>query len=129
MEVKVRTHWHVFFRPFTFALSLTLFAAMQIACGTGGGASSTKSSGDTSGNSSSVHSVTLNWSDPGASASNVYRSSVPGGPYGLLASTSTMEYVDTSVTAADEYCYVITAIMNGVESAHSQEVCIIVPSS
>jgi hypothetical protein len=131
----VRTSgWFGFFRPLTFLLGLAAFTALQIACGSGGASSRANSggSGGGSGGGSSgagdSHSVTLTWSDPGATSSNVYRSSASGGPYVLIASVNSTEFTDRIVAAGDLYCYVVTAVENGMESPYSQESCAAVPT-
>jgi glucuronoarabinoxylan endo-1,4-beta-xylanase len=67
--------------------------------------------------------VTLTWSTAsGASAYNVKRSLVAGGPYTNLAAPASNSYTDTTVTNATTYHYVVSAIRSGVESANSAEI-------
>ena len=62
------------------------------------------------------HSVSLNWQ--GSPSKNIvsysaYRSSMPGDPYGLMASAITgLAYSDLSVQAGTTYYYVVTATNN-----------------
>ena len=72
-------------------------------------------------------SVTLSWTSsvtPGTSV-NVYRGTATGGPYTLLTATplavGTVTYVDTTVTPGNTYFYVVTALLNGLESIKSNE--------
>ena len=74
------------------------------------------------------HSVTLKWNHSDANGFNVYRSGVSGGPYSPIGTSSSPEYVDKNVLAGTQYCYVVTAVKNGVESAYSQEICAKVPT-
>ncbi len=79
------------------------------------------------------HSVTLSWT---ASTStvvgyNIYRSTVPGGPYTLVTSSpvSTTTYTDTTVQAGVTYYYVVTAVdASGNESVYSNEASASVPT-
>ena len=73
--------------------------------------------------------VQLNWNaHAGATGYNVKRSSVSGGPYtpitNNLAGTT---LTDTTVNTCQNYYYVVTAIIGGVESAPSSEVSATVP--
>jgi hypothetical protein len=79
------------------------------------------------------HSVTLSWT---ASTStvvgyNIYRSTVPGGPYTLVTSSpvSATTYTDTTVQAGVTYYYVVTAVdASGNESVYSNEASASVPT-
>lgn len=66
--------------------------------------------------------VNLYW-DPveGATGYIVKRSETPGGPYTTTFSAITTTYPDTTVTNGATYYYVVTAIVNGVESGNSNE--------
>lgn len=78
--------------------------------------------------------VTLSWSPPSSGPTpdwyNVYRSSVSGGPYTLIASevTSTT-YTDRAVNPQQEWFYVTTSVSAGVESAFSNETSATVPGN
>jgi hypothetical protein len=80
-----------------------------------------------------AHSVTLTWT---ASTStvvgyNVYRSTVSGGPYTLITSSTVpgTTYTDNGVQAGVTYFYVVTAVdSNGNESAFSNEASVMVPT-
>lgn len=64
--------------------------------------------------------VTLGWpSVAGATSYNVYRGTVSGGPYALIANVATNNYVD--VVAPGQYYYVVTALGGGGESGNSPE--------
>lgn len=88
-----------------------------------------------SGNGMRPHSVRLSWTASTSSnvaGYNVYRGTVPGGPYtglnsSLLAATT---YTDNTVQPSDTYYYVTTAVnTQGIESAHSAEVRVVIPTS
>ncbi|MFZ5644512.1 MAG: hypothetical protein ACOY46_13060 [Bacillota bacterium] len=67
--------------------------------------------------------VVLNW-DAVANATgyNVKRATTSGGPYTTIATNvSGTTYTDASVTNGTTYYYVVTAIVNGVESGNSNE--------
>jgi hypothetical protein len=72
--------------------------------------------------------ITLTWtqtvSSP-VSANSVYRSTIKGGPYDLIYSSTTpfVTYVDTEVREGSTYCYVVTATVNEIESGYSNEAC------
>ena len=80
-----------------------------------------------------AHSATLNWT---ASTStvigyDVYRGTVSGGPYTLLnpSPISGTQYVDSSVTAGQQYFYVVTAVASGnVQSVDSNQVSATIPT-
>lgn len=81
----------------------------------------------------SSHTVSLRWA-PSSSAAigyNVYRSSVPGGPYTRLNPSveSLTSYSDHTVSGGQTYYYVVTAIDFGIiESAFSNQASATVPS-
>jgi hypothetical protein len=84
--------------------------------------------------SSTSHSVTLRWS-PSASIGvlgyNVYRSSLSGGPYGLISLSllSGTSYTDNNVSAGNTYYYVTTAIgIANMESGYSNQTVAVVPA-
>lgn len=66
--------------------------------------------------------VTLNW-ELVSDATNyiVKRALTPGGPYETITTTSAITYTDTNVTNGTTYYYIVTAIVNGVESGPSNE--------
>jgi len=68
--------------------------------------------------------IDLGWTYavPAASQYNVYRSTTSGGPYALIGSSTTNFYNDVGLTVVQEYFYVITSVLNGLESAYSAEV-------
>lgn len=79
------------------------------------------------------HAVTLNWTHsvtPSVTNYKVYRGSVSGGPYTLIA---TLDYVntweDTNVSSGATYYYVVTALDGvGNESVYSNEAQSTIPS-
>ena len=67
--------------------------------------------------------VTLNWSaSSGAAGYSVKRSTIAGGGYAQISSTSSLTYSDTSVTNGTTYYYVVSALSSGGESINSAEV-------
>ena len=78
------------------------------------------------------HSVSLAWRGTGTAnvvSYSLYRSTIPGGSYGLLASAlGTASYDDQSVQSATIYYYVVTAVDDqGRESVFSNETRASVP--
>ena len=78
------------------------------------------------------HSVSLSWKDntaPNAASYSMYRSTISGGYYGLLAKAITgITYSDQSVLSGTVYYYVVTAVDSaGQESPHSTEVRVAIP--
>ena len=86
-----------------------------------------------------VHSVTCSWTDfinPNGTTYNVYRA--PGNCSGspafsqIASGIAILSYVDTPVPAGD-YCYQVTASLNGLESTPSSsvlaQVFVVVPVS
>lgn len=77
--------------------------------------------------------VTLSWKaspSSGVVGYYVYRGSTSGGPYTKLVSSPIAEtsYSDSTVTAGDEYYYVVAAVTsNGTESSYSNQAAISVP--
>ena len=83
-------------------------------------------------------SVTLTWiasaqpQNETVASWNVYRSTVNGGPYTLLASVpvASLTYQDNLVAAGSDYFYVVTAVNTAnVESAYSASVEVAIPAS
>lgn len=77
--------------------------------------------------------VMLDWAastSSGVTGYNVYRSTVPGGPYSkeTPSPTGSTSYSDGNVTAGWEYYYVVTAVnSSGTESSYSNQVSVSVP--
>ncbi len=57
----------------------------------------------------------------GATNYIIKRSTTPGGPYETITTTSAITYTDINVTNGTTYYYVVTAIVNGIESGNSNE--------
>jgi fibronectin type 3 domain-containing protein len=76
----------------------------------------------------SAQTVKLTWvqskSTP-VSTNNVYRGDVSGGPYSeIFESTGPIiKYLDATVVDGQTYCWVVTAVSNGVEFPYSNEAC------
>lgn len=73
-----------------------------------------------------THYAQLTWgSSPTTGVSyNVKRSQVSGGPYqSLVTGLASTSYKDTTVTANQRYCYVVSATSTLGESANSTEAC------
>ena len=78
------------------------------------------------------HSVSLKWSpstSTGISYYKVYRGTVSGGPYSLLATNLTAtSYTDASVQSGSTYYYVTTAVdSSGMESGYSDVAQAVIP--
>lgn len=66
--------------------------------------------------------VELSWDAvEGAASYIVKRSETPGGPYEAITTTSAITYTDKDVTNGTTYYYVVTAIVNNIESDPSNE--------
>jgi hypothetical protein len=82
----------------------------------------------------SLHSATLNWVATTSSrvvGYNIYRSTTSGGPYTKVNSTPIpgTHYTDSSAQAGQTYYYVTTSVeFRGIESEHSTQVTVTVPS-
>jgi len=82
---------------------------------------------------SSSHAVQLSW-NPSTSdviGYNVYRGTLPGGPYTKLNSSpvATTTYVDRTVQPGETYFYAVSAVdSNNVESALSNEITATIPT-
>ncbi len=71
-----------------------------------------------------AHSVSLKWQPSATAVSyDLYRSTLSGGPYGLVASAILgTSFVDQAVTSGETYFYVVTAWDGTRESAFSYQV-------
>lgn len=66
--------------------------------------------------------VALGWDEvPGATSYNIKRSAVSGGPYTIIASTTSASYADSTYSCTDANHYVVSAISSCGESSESQE--------
>jgi len=76
-----------------------------------------------------AHSVSLKWQPSATAVSyDLYRSTLSGGPYGLVASAILgTSFVDQAVTSGETYFYVVTAWDGTKESAFSNQVIAVVP--
>jgi len=76
-----------------------------------------------------AHSVSLKWRPSATAVSyDLYRSTLSGGPYGLVASAILgTSFVDQAVTAGETYFYVATAWDGTKESGFSNQVIAVVP--
>jgi fibronectin type 3 domain-containing protein len=75
--------------------------------------------------------VRLTWSQSKStpvSSNNVYRGNVSGGPYSeIFESTGPIiKNIDATVVAGETYCWIVTAVSNGIESPYSNESCVTV---
>jgi HYDIN/CFA65/VesB family protein/ASPM-SPD-2-Hydin domain-containing protein/centrosomal CEP192-like protein len=78
------------------------------------------------------YTVSLNWTPSSSiySGFNVYRGTIPGGPYSRVDSSlvSSTSYTDPSVTPGQTYYYVATQVdSSGMESGYSSEVSATIP--
>ena len=77
------------------------------------------------------HSVKLNWqasSSTGVTGYRVYRSTISGGYYALLASAAGLTYTDTPVQSGTTYYYVVSAINSaGQHSTYSNQTKAVIP--
>ena len=100
---------------------------------TGGGATKTVAVGLSLTSPPVQHWVALSWkasTNAKVVSYSMYRSTNPGGSYGLVASAlGTASYSDQSVQSATTYYYVVTAVDDqGHESVYSNESRAVVPS-
>ena len=66
--------------------------------------------------------IRLDWTDIGAAAYHVFRSTTSGGPYVFLTSVAAMTYLDNDVVVGNTYYYVVRpAALNGAELCQSNE--------
>jgi hypothetical protein len=109
--------------------SSSLSAPVKIAISGSGTASTPVSSPS----ATSTHSVTLDWNASSSTVAgyHIYRGGSSGGPYSRIngSAISSLNYLDTSVSAGNHYFYVVTAVeSNGAESAYSNEVAADIPN-
>jgi hypothetical protein len=72
----------------------------------------------------------LSWTAPvAASAFNLKRATVSGGPYSTIASLASTNYTDTAMANGTRYFYVVSAVNGFGEGANSSEVVGIVPTT
>ena len=76
--------------------------------------------------------VNLSWTastSDGVTGYNVYRSTVSGGPYNLITSSpvATTGFLDSTVSSAQTFYYVVTSLAGSTESGYSSEVSAAVP--
>ena len=85
-----------------------------------------------SGNGAVQHTVGLTWNASiNAVSYNLYRGSVPGGPYSMINTTldGTTAYTDSTVSSGQTYYYVATAVDdNSEESGYSNEAQAVIPN-
>jgi cellulose 1,4-beta-cellobiosidase len=88
--------------------------------------------GDGTQQQASQYTVALSWNASAkATGYNVYRGTVPGGPYSRINSAlnSATSYTDTSVQSGLTYYYVTTAVdSQGGESAYSNQAQAVIPN-
>ena len=92
------------------------------------------SASTSAGSASSLHSVTLDWTNRSSSTLgyHVYRGETQGGPFERLTGTllETTSYKDSNVIAGGHYFYVVTAVAEGgPESSFSNEVAVEIPNN
>jgi fibronectin type 3 domain-containing protein len=77
------------------------------------------------------HTVALQWKasiSPNIRGYNLYRSTISGGYFGLIANVTSTRYVDSGVKARTTYYYVATAVAtNKLESARSNQATATIP--
>jgi phosphodiesterase/alkaline phosphatase D-like protein len=80
---------------------------------------------------STQHSVKLNWqasASTGVTGYKVYRSTISGGYYALLAGVGGLTLTDTAVQSGATYYYVVTAVTNaGLQSTYSNQAKAVIP--
>lgn len=74
--------------------------------------------------------ASLNWDAVNGATSYIVKwSASPGGTYTILNTTNTTSYTDTDIKAGDTRYYVVSAIVNDVESYNSNEVSVTIPQA
>jgi fibronectin type 3 domain-containing protein len=86
-----------------------------------------------SGTAAVQHTATLNWQPSGSTVTgfNIYRSTIAGGPYTRVNSTTdtTPSYADSTVQSGQTYYYVVTQLdTTGIESGYSSPVTAVIPT-
>ncbi len=72
--------------------------------------------------SEGISKIDLSWdSVTNATSYNVKRATTAGGPYTTIATTSEITYTDTNILNGTTYYYVVSAVVNGVESSNSNK--------
>jgi hypothetical protein len=93
------------------------------------GESAPSAPGSVSGTDSVTASAIIHWAGSTArsvSAYRVYRTTSSRTGYINVGTTSALSFADHSVKVGATYFYVVTAVANGVESAHSPEIEVVV---
>jgi hypothetical protein len=84
------------------------------------------------GTTATQHTVDLNWNtSSGAVGYNIYRGSVPGGPYTMINASldSTTAYTDNTVVSGQTYYYAATAVNSASqESGYSNQATAVIPN-
>jgi len=82
--------------------------------------------------SSTKRAVTLSWNPSSSPVSgyNIYRSTVSGGSYSKINSSTitTASYTDQTVVGGSTYYYTVTAVSANMQSGYSNEVKVVVPT-
>jgi len=136
LSADQKLEFRVWFHPTTggkasATISLALSAGLApIKLAVAGSASTSTSTSS----ASSLHSVTLDWSNRSSSTMgyHVYRGEAQGGPFERLTGTllETTSYKDNNVIAGGHYFYVVTAVAEGgPESPYSNEVAVEIPNN
>jgi len=78
----------------------------------------------------STHQVSLAWSDSTSGVTyNIYRGVAQGGESLYATGQPSASYTDTNVVSGTTYWYYVTAVLNGDESAGSNEISAAVPNN
>ena len=73
--------------------------------------------------------VSLNWNHSGADSYNIYRSTISQSYGDVYATTNSNSFIDESVEADTTYFYIVTSVVDGVESEFSEEFSITTPGA
>jgi len=80
------------------------------------------------GYSSAKRRIQISWTAPSdatsASTYEIWRSTVSGGPYNYIDTTSNTSYLNLGMGSGTTYCYVVTQNKSGVQSPYSNQACI-----